>query len=56
MPGGVCDTDRGSAVILDEFRAGKIGRITLQRPPARKAEAPKEEKKNDDAQQERSAE
>ena len=43
MPGGVCDTDRGSAVILDEFRAGKIGRITLQKPPARKVEAPKAE-------------
>ncbi len=39
MPGGVCDTDRASAVILDEFRAGKVGRITLQKPPARKAEA-----------------
>ena len=43
LPGGVCDTDRGSAVILDEFRAGKIGRITLQRPPARKTEPAKAE-------------
>ena len=33
MPGGVMDTDRGSAVILDEFRAGKLGRITLQSAP-----------------------
>lgn len=38
LPGGVCDTDRGAAVILDEFRAGKLGRISLQRPP--KAETP----------------
>ena len=28
LPGGVCDTDRGAAVILDEFRAGKLGRKT----------------------------
>ena len=39
MPGAVCDTDRGSAVILDEFRAGKLGRITLQTAP-KKPEAP----------------
>lgn len=36
MPGGVTDTDRGAAVILDEFRAGKLGRITLQKAPAAK--------------------
>ena len=33
LPGGVCDTDRGAAVVLDEFRAGKLGRVTLQRAP-----------------------
>ncbi len=33
LPGGVADTDRGAAVILDEFRAGKLGRVSLQRPP-----------------------
>jgi ribosome biogenesis GTPase A len=32
--GGVADFDRASAVILDEFRAGKLGRITLEQPPA----------------------
>ena len=36
MPGAVCDTDRGSSVILDEFRAGKLGRITLQQAPQTK--------------------
>ena len=36
LPGALCDTDRGSAVILDEFRAGKLGRITLQAAPAGK--------------------
>ena len=35
MPGGVLDTDRGASVILDEFRGGKIGRVTLQKAPAK---------------------
>lgn len=30
MKGGVADTDRGANVVLDEFRAGKLGRITLE--------------------------
>ena len=50
MPGGVMDTDRGAAVILDEFRAGKLGRLTLQRAPEKKvikAEAPAEPVKAD---------
>ncbi|MBO5869564.1 MAG: ribosome biogenesis GTPase YlqF, partial [Clostridia bacterium] len=29
--GGVIDEDRAASVILDEFRAGKIGLITLDR-------------------------
>ena len=32
MKGGVCDTDRACTVILDEFREGKVGRITLETP------------------------
>ncbi len=32
--GGVPDYDRASIVILDEFRAGKLGRITLEQPPS----------------------
>ena len=39
ISGGRPDTDRGSAVILDEFRAGKLGRITLQSAP-KKQEKP----------------
>ena len=35
MKGGVCDYDRCCAVVLDEFRAGKLGRITLQKAPAK---------------------
>ncbi len=33
LKGGVYDIDRASVVILDEFRAGKLGRITLEQPP-----------------------
>ncbi len=32
MKGGICDYDRCCAVVLDEFRAGKCGRITLETP------------------------
>ena len=32
MKGGVCDYDRCCMVVLDEFRAGKCGRITLELP------------------------
>lgn len=32
MRGGICDYDRCCAVVLDEFRAGKLGRITLEEP------------------------
>ena len=32
MKGGLCDYDRCCAVVLDEFRAGKLGRITLEFP------------------------
>ncbi len=43
LPGGLYDTDRGSAVVLDEFRAGKLGRITLERPDVPPAKMPKED-------------
>lgn len=43
MRGGVCDLDRACAVILDEFREGKVGKITLE-------EAPKPVKEDDDAE------
>ena len=32
IPGGEPDTQRAADMVLDEFRAGKIGRITLERP------------------------
>lgn len=31
IPGGEIDTERASIMLLDEFRAGKIGKITLER-------------------------
>ena len=33
LPGGVYDTERAARVVLEEFRSGKIGRVTLERPP-----------------------
>ena len=32
MKGGVYDTERACKVVLDEFRGGKLGRITLEKP------------------------
>lgn len=32
VPGGEADLERASNMLLDEFRAAKIGRITLERP------------------------
>jgi len=40
MKGAICDTERACKVVLDEFRGGKLGRITL--------ESPREEKINDE--------
>ena len=34
MSGGVPDTERAAAALLDEYRSGKIGRISLERPPS----------------------
>lgn len=35
LRGGVLDMDRAVAAVLDEFRDGRIGRITLESPPAK---------------------
>lgn len=32
LPGGVVNTERAAAAVLDEFRAGTMGRISLERP------------------------
>ena len=36
MKGGVYDTDRACKVVLDEYRGGKLGRITLEAPRVQK--------------------
>ena len=36
MKGNICDIDRGCVVVLDEFRSGKLGRITLESPSVEK--------------------
>lgn len=33
MAGGVANAERGAAIVLDEFRGGLLGRITLESPP-----------------------
>ena len=38
MKGGLFDTDRACKVVLDEFRGGKLGRITLEAPPEAQAD------------------
>ena len=37
LPGKRIDYERTARTVLDEFRAGKLGRITLERPPGREA-------------------
>ena len=39
LSGGVVDTERVSNLLIDEFRGGKIGRMTIDRLPAPKAES-----------------
>jgi len=44
IPGGLVDNERVSNLLIDEFRAGKIGRLTIDHLPAPKAAAtPKED-------------
>lgn len=35
ISGGEINTERAAITILDEYRGGKLGRITLERPPAK---------------------
>lgn len=35
LSGGRYDTERAAALVLDEFRGGKVGKISLQQPPKR---------------------
>ncbi|MBD5560870.1 MAG: ribosome biogenesis GTPase YlqF [Clostridia bacterium] len=33
LRGGDADTERGARTLLDEFRSGKLGRVSLEKPP-----------------------
>ncbi len=35
LKGGACDTERAARVALDEYRGGKVARVTFEQPPAR---------------------
>ncbi|MBR5446357.1 MAG: ribosome biogenesis GTPase YlqF [Clostridia bacterium] len=52
ISGGELDTERAAIIVLDEFRSAKIGRISLEKPPAaeKKPAAPKPAEP-DDAQE-----
>ena len=43
IPGGIVDTERVSNLLIDEFRAAKIGRMTIDKLPAPKVKTPKAE-------------
>ena len=49
MKGGAYDTDRACKVVLDEFRAGKLGRITLEAPGKEDNHPQQEEPEDDEA-------
>lgn len=53
--GGEIDTERAAATVLDEFREAKIGRITLELPPEKKAAKPKAAKAEASAEEEANA-
>jgi ribosome biogenesis GTPase A len=44
IPGGIVDTERVSNLLIDEFRAAKIGKMTIDKLPAPKKSAPKAER------------
>lgn len=44
IPGGIVDTERVSNLLIDEFRAGKIGKMTIDKLPAPKTVSVKAEK------------
>ena len=48
LKGGVFDYDRCCSVVLDEFRAGKCGRITLESPKEQTEVSPEQERKDQD--------
>ena len=43
ISGGEVNTERAAIMLVDEFRASKWGRITLEKPPVREAESQEDE-------------
>ena len=43
VSGGEVNTERAAIMLVDEFRASKWGRISLEKPPVRKADDPEED-------------
>ena len=41
IPGGIVDNERVSNLLIDEFRAGKIGKLTIDRLPGDDKPRPK---------------
>ena len=39
LKGGVYDTERAARIVLDEFRAGRIAKVTLEQPPKEETNA-----------------
>ncbi len=33
LKGGICDTAKAASILLDDFRSGRLGKITLEQPP-----------------------
>ena len=42
LKGGVYDTERAARIVLDEYRAGKIARVSLEQPPEEEAHGEEE--------------
>ena len=36
ISGGELNTERAAAIVLDEFREGTVGRISLEKPPEKR--------------------
>ena len=43
ISGGEVNTERAAIMLVDEFRASKWGRISLEKPPVRKTDNPEED-------------
>ena len=55
MKGGVYDTERACKVVLDEFRGGKLGRITLEAPREERGDQLEEKQPNGGETQDQAA-